>query len=496
MKSKKGFTLVELLIVIAIVAILATVSIIGYTSFIDKANQSVDMQLVKQMNIVLEAYEINNEKPATVVDAKAVLIENRLDDFTPIDELNVFYWVGSENRVLLWTKDSVDSTTGKITFPDDLAKKYKNLTEPTSEWADLSSDYVKGVNYFEVETVEGEEVYTTLLSTISSAPDGAVIKLPENSVINTNGQVHKIGEQLANTSGIGKTLTIDLNGSTLDNGTSSKPISVPQGGSLELVNGTVNMEMDVVNRPAISADSGAHLVLRNVTIETNGAAVYPTGNASEVVIDNSTIKGGAYGIGTNAVESSNVRISVTNSTVEGTNAFIVNTASEVYIDNCQLIAEGWGLIVREGYVNISNSTITTTDGDVNKDDDFYREYSLGYKNFSYTQNSDGAPFWGQGYQMPYSVVTVGDYSNGTAYNGNATLIMTNVKLVSANSEDMPDIVLAAQMSGKNVSVTYDDACTVGKVVVFGEDYNRSGVTHEFRHDGTITVNGASKTLDD
>ena len=40
MNTRKGFTLVELLVVIAILAILATVSVVGYTSFIDRADQS------------------------------------------------------------------------------------------------------------------------------------------------------------------------------------------------------------------------------------------------------------------------------------------------------------------------------------------------------------------------------------------------------------------------------------------------------------------------
>lgn len=38
--TKKGFTLVELLVVIAILAILASVAVVGYTSFIKKAEQS------------------------------------------------------------------------------------------------------------------------------------------------------------------------------------------------------------------------------------------------------------------------------------------------------------------------------------------------------------------------------------------------------------------------------------------------------------------------
>ncbi len=39
-KTKKGFTLVELLVVIAIIAILSTVAVVGYTSFVDKANET------------------------------------------------------------------------------------------------------------------------------------------------------------------------------------------------------------------------------------------------------------------------------------------------------------------------------------------------------------------------------------------------------------------------------------------------------------------------
>ena len=47
--TKKGFTLVELLVVIAILAILATVSVVGYTSFINRANNSVAQQELTQL---------------------------------------------------------------------------------------------------------------------------------------------------------------------------------------------------------------------------------------------------------------------------------------------------------------------------------------------------------------------------------------------------------------------------------------------------------------
>jgi prepilin-type N-terminal cleavage/methylation domain-containing protein len=49
MNTRKGFTLVELLVVIAILAILATVSVVGYTSFINRANSSVAQQELTQV---------------------------------------------------------------------------------------------------------------------------------------------------------------------------------------------------------------------------------------------------------------------------------------------------------------------------------------------------------------------------------------------------------------------------------------------------------------
>lgn len=50
----KGFTLVELLVVIAILAILATVSVVGYTSFIDRANMSNAQTEADQIKSIVE----------------------------------------------------------------------------------------------------------------------------------------------------------------------------------------------------------------------------------------------------------------------------------------------------------------------------------------------------------------------------------------------------------------------------------------------------------
>lgn len=59
-RNRKGFTLVELLVTISILAILSTVSIVGYTSFIKKSAIEADESLVKQLNIFTDAYLVKH----------------------------------------------------------------------------------------------------------------------------------------------------------------------------------------------------------------------------------------------------------------------------------------------------------------------------------------------------------------------------------------------------------------------------------------------------
>lgn len=59
--TKKGFTLVELLVVIAILAILATVSVVGYTSFVQKADESAADQEIHQIETIIDNALILND---------------------------------------------------------------------------------------------------------------------------------------------------------------------------------------------------------------------------------------------------------------------------------------------------------------------------------------------------------------------------------------------------------------------------------------------------
>lgn len=123
----KGFTLVELLVVIAILAILATVSVVGYTSYITNANQSTAVQEMTQVkssilaeDIVNNNFAIGSDGTVTEATANGTSFATYLD--TLDNGLNGTLAHDSTNKKVTYTytKDttivvSLDLATGKVT---------------------------------------------------------------------------------------------------------------------------------------------------------------------------------------------------------------------------------------------------------------------------------------------------------------------------------------------------------------------------------------------
>ena len=125
--NKKGFTIVELVIVIAVIAILAAVLIPTFASIIKKANQSADIQAVRQMNVALAAD--GAVVPTTQGRLFEVLGDMGMDaeDYKPLYSGRYFFWDKGLNQVLY-----VDADGKKVLFPE-------NVT-PTNKWYSLSGD--------------------------------------------------------------------------------------------------------------------------------------------------------------------------------------------------------------------------------------------------------------------------------------------------------------------------------------------------------------------
>ncbi len=108
-KLRRAFTIVELVIVIAVIAILAAVLIPTFTSLIDKANQSADTSNVKNMNTILSMDETTNGKPKTMYDAVKVIREGGydLEKLTPTGQGYDIVWDQDANRLLMVNGDEV-----------------------------------------------------------------------------------------------------------------------------------------------------------------------------------------------------------------------------------------------------------------------------------------------------------------------------------------------------------------------------------------------------
>ena len=102
--NKKGFTIVELVIVIAVIAILAAVLIPTFASIVKKANQSADQQAVANMNKLLAV----SDKAEDVDDVIEILIENNYaGDLTTYFAGYQLAWIKSENVIVLVENNAV-----------------------------------------------------------------------------------------------------------------------------------------------------------------------------------------------------------------------------------------------------------------------------------------------------------------------------------------------------------------------------------------------------
>ena len=118
-KLKRAFTITELVIVIAVIAILAAVLIPTFTSLINKANQSSDQSAVRNMNLALQNAEAEG-RPSGVAEALEILNEYGMDaqQYKALASGRKFVYSVNENRVLYVTDDYM------IEYPEEYAGKY------------------------------------------------------------------------------------------------------------------------------------------------------------------------------------------------------------------------------------------------------------------------------------------------------------------------------------------------------------------------------------
>ena len=199
--KKKGFTIVELVIVIAVIAILAAVLIPTFTSLIGKANLASDSSIIKNINTQLAIAEVDDGKNLTMYDA----LQDAKEAGFLVSNINArsdnqLVWDETIDRFALIDKDgNVIAGEKKATNNVNLWKISKNVETKYSTYYIGTAKEITTDKGFDAGEVEGIE-------TINYSHSGTA----QNVVIRTNGGALKVNAEHDTVKHYGKADSIDI----------------------------------------------------------------------------------------------------------------------------------------------------------------------------------------------------------------------------------------------------------------------------------------------
>ena len=287
--NKKGFTIVELVIVVAVIAILAAVLIPTFSSIIRKANIASDTAVAKNLNTAaISAGAKDFDSAIEAVKDAGYLLAN----------LNAkasgcyFVWDDANDQFLL--VDTTDSY--KVIYSNTDASEKSNWYVAVSDPEAIADIQTAGC---QVKKIAAN--YEDLMANIAA---GGEVYVDESVVIDENNLIYIDDAE--------KVVTINLGNASLNtNGilTDKDPIEV-NAGTLNLKNGVigaagsyVDADNQVVNTPlSVNANGSVNIDGTTFNVAEKGY-LYLNGNNT---IKNATINAefmGIYARGTNVVEN-------------------------------------------------------------------------------------------------------------------------------------------------------------------------------------------------
>ena len=192
--KKRGFTIVELVIVIAVIAILAAVLIPTFANIIQKANVANDVALARNMNTILIADEATNGKSTDMYDVLIALEQGgfKLENLNPRADGNVFAWDKANNQIVYLDKKNPD----KPIFQAKEIGNNKGDLYITTRKAEVFADY-PGYSYYFASDISGDITLDE-----GSCLDTGEFALNGNVIVNTKKDVEIHGT-------INGTITVD-----------------------------------------------------------------------------------------------------------------------------------------------------------------------------------------------------------------------------------------------------------------------------------------------
>ena len=268
--TKKGFTIVELVIVIAIIAILAAVLIPTFASLIQKANESNDIQAAKNMNTFLAAANVTGDVKS-ILDVYDVFEDSgfAVENYTPLYK-NRYYYYDKEYNQILYVDEKFN-----VIYPTE----HKGETSTGRTWMSLSMSTPKADT-----SVKFSDSAKTVTVETAAQFAGAVESFKAQTAgeyeIKVKGTIDMMGGNCVIDEVAGKTLKI-----TGENGAVIKNIANNKTLLRTISSGNAN-EANYNSSALIgSVAAGGHVEINNITFENLNVKTLDGGNVGLLVGD-------------------------------------------------------------------------------------------------------------------------------------------------------------------------------------------------------------------
>ena len=299
--KKRGFTIIELVIVIAVIAILAAVLIPTFANIIQKANVANDVALARNMNTILIADEATNGRSTDMYDVLIALEQGgfKLENLNPRADGNVFAWDKANNQIVYLDKKNPD----KPIFQAKEIGNNKGDLYITTRKAEVFADY-PGYSYYFASDISGD---ITLKG--GSCLDTGEFALKGNVSVETDNDVEIHGT-------IEKTITVN-----------SK--------SGKITNYSVVKNVVIVNTASTSYHERGHVEAMEIQNSLTGKVVLENDAYVEKLTNNKTngtveSKGYVKAVDDNSSDKDSVKVTETGYVLEiGTYDQLVNFRNKV-----------------------------------------------------------------------------------------------------------------------------------------------------------------------
>ena len=334
--NKKGFTIVELVIVIAVIAILAAVLIPTFASIIKKANLSADQQAIRNMNTILATYT-DSEKE--ISDIMAYLRASGFSYEKMITFSKGFHYCYAKTTNQMYLVDNKN----EVIYPENADI---TLAELWSAYGDHATYMVTGItNYYATGTISNQAEFDAAFA------NGTFVLDLNDNVCTVNGNANVtvkngsiVGSGFANTDG-----AVIVRESDTDGDDANTKIEKTKIDNVEYI--TKATYTNVLNPTGVASGAkytdGAEVTYINCVF-TIEPGFYQNGHALNLKFENCTfVNFGTFGI---RLQPSDVS---------------ATTPSTVSVDECKFVNVDRGFLIESWEnttITIKNSTFALKTG--------------------------------------------------------------------------------------------------------------------------------------